>query len=54
MGDYVGDYASNAKTQNGHPIGGVGGVCMKYHPHMVFSFPIISLSVTENFAHVRD
>ena len=37
------------------PHWGRGGVCVKYHPHVVFSFrsyPILSSFMTPNFAHV--
>jgi len=35
MGDYVGDDFPQAKNQTPH--WGLGGVCVKYHPRVVFS-----------------
>ena len=37
MGDYVGNDSPHAKIQNWR-----GGVCVKYHPRVIFSFPILS------------
>jgi len=37
MGDYVGDDSQYAKIQNERPIGDVVGVCLKYHPRVVFT-----------------
>jgi len=36
MGDYVGDDSPHAKLKM-NPHWGLGGICVKYHPHVVFS-----------------
>jgi len=41
-----------------YPHWGVGGVCVKYHPRVIFSFPILSYPIlffmAPNFARVGD